>query len=222
MQPSGPLKKQRDMRLFTAVLFLAASAVVFGQPGPEGYLSVNVVDESGNPIPDARVLEASVTPGRVVIEGHNIFDNPPSKYLPRDAERSSFVGLIVCGRKTSIAVQAAGYASVIKEDVARTCPAEVTITLIRTNEQPAYPKKLITLSGLIKNHNGLPLDGWFRIFEENKQYVPRVAPDGSFTAKLSAGTYVIKFEHHRCNLIQIANYRVGPDAKTLDLYADCK
>jgi hypothetical protein len=203
--------------------FIVFSTGVFAQPGPEGYLSVNVVDGSGNPIPDARVLEAQIAPGRMVIEGYNKFDNSQSRYKPRDAERSSFVARIVCGERYSIAVSAAGYESVIKENAApRTCPAEVTVVLERTYPRPAYPKKLITVSGQIKNQNGISMDGWLRIFEDNKEYIPKIEPDGTFSAKLSAGTYQIKLEHHRCNQFLINNYRVGPEPKTLDLDADCK
>lgn len=212
---------RRAFFIFAASIFL--SAAVLGQPGPEGYLSVRVVDGSGNPIPDARVLDAYVAPGRIIIEGHNKFDNSQSRYKPRDAERSSFVARIVCGEKYSIAVSAAGYASVIKENVAlRTCPAEVTVVLERTDPRPAYPKKLILISGRIKNQNGISMDGWLRIFEDRKEYIPKIAPDGSFAAKLTAGNYQIKFDHHRCNNFQITDYRIGPEPKTLDLDADCK
>jgi hypothetical protein len=208
---------------FIFAAFIIFSVVVLAQPGPEGYLSVNVVDVSGNPIPDARVLDAYIAPGRMIIEGHSKLDDSRSRYKPRDAERSSFVTRIVCGEKYSIAVSAGGYASVIKENVApRTCPSEVTVVLERTDPGPAYPKKLILVSGRIKNQNGISMDGWLRIFEDNKEYLPKVASDGSFSAKLSAGTYQIKFDHHRCNNFQITNYRVGPEPKTLDLDADCK
>lgn len=212
---------RRAFFIFAACIVL--SAAVFGQPGEEGYLSVNVVDGSGNPIPDSRVLDAYIAPGRMIIEGHNKFDNSQSRYKPRDAERSSFVRRIVCGERYSIAVSAAGYASAIKQDVApRTCPAEVTVVLERTGPRPAYPKKLITVSGRIKNQNGISMDGWLRIFEDRKEYIPKIAADGSFSVKLSAGTYQINFNHHRCNNFQITNYRIGSEPKTLDLDADCQ
>mgnify|MGYP003394052538 CR=1 FL=1 len=213
---------RRAFFIFATGIFL--SSAVFGQPGPEGYLSVNVVDTSGKPIPDARVLDVYIAPGRMIIEGHNKFDDSQSRYKPRDAERSSFVSRIVCGERYSIAVSAPGYASVIKQDVtsARTYPAEITVVLERTDPGPVHPKKLILISGRIKNQNGIFMDGWLRIFENNKEYIPKIAPDGTFTVMLSAGTYQINFNHHRCNNFQITNYRVGPEPKTLDFNADCQ
>jgi hypothetical protein len=205
---------------FLFALLLAAS--IHAQPGAAGNLSIKVVDVSGNPIPDSRVLQASISGSRIVIEGHSIFDSPPSHYKPRDAERSSFVGRVWCGRDTSIHVSAAGYRSVIKEDVAKTCPAEITVVLERTDPQPVYAKKLITLAGRLKDPGGLDLDGWLRIVQETIEYVPKINADGTFSAKLAAGIYQIKFDHFRCNQFLISNYRIGPEPKTFDINADCE
>lgn len=211
-------------------IVLLQSAVV-AQPGPFGKLDVNVVNTGGNPIRGARVARAiirseekslhrTIDSSAILIGKGGLFD-VGSAYEPRDGRMSSWVGEVVCGHPYEILVSAPGYRSVLKKDRVERCPMELTVTLEPDGSAlPSY-SELTTVSGQLKGHGGIPLDGWLRFSSGQRIFVPKVAGDGAFMVELLPGAYKIEFSHYKCSQYLINEYRLGSEARTLDLDVNC-
>lgn len=216
------------MRLFTGVLFVAAASAVFGQPGDDGTLSVNVVDEKGNEIRGASVTEATVGTGRPVFMGRN-FPTVTERafkqlFTPRDEYRSSFIAPTFCksGGSFSIKVSAPGYESRIISEPTKSCDAQMNVVLKRSSEALPSFERLTVLSGKLLDQRGRPITQRFTIIREGKEYIPKIGKDGSYSARLLPGLYEIIFNEFNCTEFSMRNYRIGSEPRTLNFTPDCE
>lgn len=214
--------------MLTAVLFLLTAAVFcLAQPGDEGTISISVVDEHGREVRGASVDEASIGTGRPIFLGRG-FPTAAERgfkplFRPRDEHRSSFVAATYCKHDHGYAIQvkAPGYEPKVQTGSLRDCQANENVVLKRSSEPiPAF-EPLTTLSGKLTDQNGRPITRRFLIVREGKEYVPLIAKDGSYSARLLPGLYEIIFNEFNCTEYTIRNYRLGDVPRVLTLTADC-
>lgn len=204
-----------------------ASVAVWAQPGDDGTISVNVVDEQGKEVRGASVDEATVGTGRPILLGRG-FPTAVERgfkplFRPRDDYRSSFIAQTFCKRERSysIEVKAPGYETKMHTGSLRDCDLKVDVVLKRSAEPiPAF-EALTTLSGKLTDQNGKPITRRFLIIREGREYVPMIAKDGSYSARLLPGLYEIVFNEFNCTEYTIRNYRIGTQPRTLNFTADC-
>lgn len=217
---------RRAFFIFTACIIL--SAAIFGQPGDDGTLSVNIVDSNRKPVRGAYVKSAGPGEGKSRAFLGRIFptvveagDHP--LFQPRDAEFSGFIATIRCRHSASysIKVTAPGYETLIYDGRLRGCADEITVMLKRTAEPLPQLDPLCLLSGKLADQNRRPMSHRFRIIQGRHTFVPLIGADGSYSVKLTAGLYEIAFSPYNCSEYNIKNYRIYDKPRTLDITVDC-
>ena len=211
--------------LFLALVIL--SSFVFAQPGNDGTLSIDVVDDSGTPVRGAIIDNGPRLPGQGIFIGRIFpaadYRNFKRLFRPRDGSLSSFIAPTFCDRNSrySITVTAPGYQASDVAEILKSCADQITVKLKRNSDPLPKNESLTRLAGTLTADDSRQIRR-FLIVKEGTEYVPKVDRDGKFSVLLAPGLYEIVFDEPRCTEYRIKDYRIAAEPRILNLNADCE